>query len=104
MLALYAEMLDVMDAAFRDFVEALPQPELIQQGSGWIYRFKDRDIHHAVVMKLSIVQSTLRAAMVLLQNGYVLQQAMLQRVIEEANEDILFLVLAAAEWECYAAP
>lgn len=92
MYSLYLEMLDVMDAAFRNFADALPKPIRIEQGSNWVFRFKDRDIYHAVVLKLAFVQSTLRAALVLLENGYTSQQAMLQRVIDEANEDIVFLV------------
>lgn len=94
MYRLYREMLDVMDAAFQDFVAALPKAVRVEHGPGWVYRFKDRDIHHAVVLKLALVQSTLRAALVLLEHGYTMQQAMLQRVIDEANEDILFLVYA----------
>ena len=92
---LYAHMLEVMDAVFKDFEAALPKPTRVQQKNGWVYRFKERDVYHAIVMKLALIQSTLRAAMLLLQNGYVMQQAMLHRVIDEANEDILFLVYAA---------
>ena len=91
---LYLEMLEVMDAAFRDYAAALPKPVRVRHGPGWVFRFKDRDIRHAVVLKLALVQSTLRAAFVLLESGYVTQQAMLERVIDEANEDILFLIYA----------
>jgi len=94
MQRLFKEMLDVMEAAFHDYVAALPAPQRIQQGRGWVYRFKDKDVHHAVVLKLALIQSTLRAALLLLQNGHVMEQAMLQRIIDEANEDILFLVYA----------
>src|SRR6185312_10881853 len=94
MYQLYVEMLEVMDAAFQDFAAALPKPVRVKHGPGWVFRFKDRDIYHAVVLKLALVQSTLRAALVLLEHGHTPQQAMLQRVIDEANEDILFLVYA----------
>lgn len=94
MYRLYVEMLEVMDAAFQDFVAALPKPVSVRHGQGWVFRFKDRDIHHAVVLKLALVQSTLRAALALLEQGYTAQQAMLQRVVDEANEDILFLAYA----------
>lgn len=94
MLAIYTQMLEVMEAAFRNYEAALPKPERVSQPTGWAYRFKDRDIHHAIVMKLALIQSTLRAAMLLLQHGYVAQQAMLQRIIDEANEDVAFLTCA----------
>lgn len=94
MVALHVAVLEAMDAAFQDYAAALPKPVRVQQERGWMYRFKDRDIYHAVVLKLALVQSTLRAALTLLQAGHVLEQAMLQRVLDEANEDILFLAYA----------
>lgn len=93
-LSVFGQMLEVMENAFRDFEAALPKAQRIQQRDGWVYRFKSQDIHHAVVIKLALIQSTLRAALILLQHGYVAQQAMLHRVIDEANEDILFLVFS----------
>lgn len=94
MLQLYLKTLDVMDAAFQHYVAALPKPARVRQGSGWNYRFKKQDIYHAVVLKLALVQSTLRAALMLCQQGHVMEQGMLQRVVDEANEDILFLAYA----------
>ncbi len=88
-----------MDAAFRAFEAALPKPVRVQHGPGWVFRFVDRDIHHTVVLKLALVQSTLRAALLLLEHGHTLQQAMLERVVDEANEDILFLVYAVTNDE-----
>jgi hypothetical protein len=90
----FAEMLDVMDAAFRDFASALPKPRQVGDDETWAYRFKDQDIPHAVVLKLALIQSTLRAALVLHESGHLLQQAMLHRIVEEANQDVLFLSLA----------
>jgi len=94
MQQLYSEMLEAMDAAFQDFVAALPAPRLVKHGERQVYRVAAKDIEHAVVLKLALIQSTLRAALILLQQGYTLQQAMLQRVIDEASEDVWFLALA----------
>ncbi len=91
---LFAVVLESMDAAFQDYAAALPKPERVRQGDGWNYRFKTQDVYHAVVLKLALVQSALRAALILNRSGYVMEQGMLQRVIDEANEDILFLVYA----------
>lgn len=91
---LFLAVLDAMDAAFRDYVAALPKPERVRQGDGWSYRFATQDVYHAVVLKLALVQSTLSAALILNKSGHVLEQGMLQRVMDEANEDILFLVYA----------
>lgn len=91
---LFTLVLEAMDAAFQDYAAALPKPERVRHGDGWTYRFKTQDVHHAVVLKLALVQSSLRAALILNSSGYVMEQGMLQRVIDEANEDILFLVYA----------
>ncbi len=48
----------------------------------------------AIIQKLARVQSAVRAAYVLLENGYCQEQAILHRVIDETNEDIIFLVYA----------
>lgn len=91
---LSTQVLEAMDAAFQDYAAALPMAESVRQGDEWNYRFKTQDIYHAVVLKLALVQSTLRAAQILNRSGHVMEQGMLQRVIDEANEDILFLVYA----------
>jgi len=88
-------MLDLMDHAFRDFEDGMPsKPAFVRLPFGMGFRYKEKDIYQALIQKLAKVQSTLRAAYVLLKNGYVQEQAILQRIINEINEDILFLVYA----------
>lgn len=93
---LFDEMLDIMDSAFRDFEAAVPSPVRVEKEVGWVFRYEEQDPLQAIVQKLSLVQSGLRAAQILLRNGYIYEQAMLERVVDEANEDILFLVHAVA--------
>ena len=88
-------MLDLMDKTFQDFEHGMPsKPELIQLSFGSAYRFKEMDIYQALIQKLARVQSSVRAAQLLLRNGFVQEQAMLKRTIDETNEDIKFLVYA----------
>lgn len=68
--------------------------KLVRKSYGEVCRFKEQDIYQAIIQKLAHEQSTVRAAQVLLKHGYVQEQAALQRVVDEANEDILFLVYA----------
>ena len=82
-----------MDAAFRDYEAAVSRPVWIRKHGG-LFRFKEQNIPQALIQKLALVQSTLRAALLLLQHGHTMEQAMLQRVIDEANEDIQFLTAA----------
>jgi len=94
MYKLFDEMLSVMDAAYRDFEAAVPAPLLVETEVGWVYRYEDQNSLQAIIQKLVLVQSGLRAAHILLRNGHIYEQAMLERVVDEANEDILFLVFA----------
>ena len=84
-----------MEVAFREFEMALEnKPKLVATHIGWAYRFVEEDIYQAIIQKLARVQSSVRAAYVLLENGYVQEQAILHRIIDETNEDILFLTHA----------
>lgn len=47
-----------------------------------------------MLLKLARVQSLVRAALVLLTKGFVQEQGIIQRTIDETNENIMFLVYA----------
>lgn len=96
-LQMYDEMLDIMHSAFRDFEIAVPAPVRVEKEDGWAPRYRDQNPLQAIIQKLALVQSGLRAANILLRSGHVYEQAMLARVVDEANEDIVFLVLALTE-------
>jgi len=86
-----------MDRTFREFENPMPnKPVFVKMSFGMAYRYKEKDIYQAIILKLARVQSAVRAAYVLLQNGFLLEQAILQRTIDETNEDILFLAYAIA--------
>jgi hypothetical protein len=88
-------MLDLMDRTFSDFVSGMPsKPQFVKLSFGMAFRFKEKDIYQAMILKLARVQSLVRAARLLLYHGFVQEQAILQRTIDETNEDIMFLVYA----------
>jgi len=86
--------LEVIERAFRAMEDALPKAKLISRGPTKVFRFKDPDIHHAIVMKLARLVSLLRGAKLLMESGYVQEQGILHRAIDETHEDIVFLVCA----------
>lgn len=89
------QMFDLMDRTFRDFENSMPsKPQLVKLSFGMAFRFREKDIYQAMLQKLARVQSAVRAARLLLSNGFVQEQAILQRTIDETNEDIMFLVYA----------
>jgi hypothetical protein len=89
------QMLELMDRTFQDFEASMPnKPEFVQLSFGEAWRFKEKNIYQAMIQKLARVQSSVRAALLLLNHGFVQEQAILQRTIDETNEDIMFLVYA----------
>jgi len=91
-------MLELMDRCFRDFENGMPtKPLFVKMSFGMVFRYKEKDIYQAILQKLARVQSAVRAAYVLLKNGYCQEQAMLHRVIDETNEDIIFLIDAITQ-------
>ncbi|MBW2738720.1 MAG: hypothetical protein JRE64_07675 [Deltaproteobacteria bacterium] len=88
-------MFDLMDRAFRDYENPMPnKPVLVNMAFGMAFRYREKDIYQAIILKLARAQSAVRAAYVLLKNGFLQEQAILHRVIDETNEDILFLAYA----------
>ena len=91
----FEEMLDLMDRAFSDFENPMPnKPVRVKMAFGMAFRYKEKDIYQAIILKLARAQSTVRAAYVLLKNGFLIEQAILHRAIDETNEDIIFLAYA----------
>ena len=84
-----------MDRAFRDFENPMQnKPVLVKKAFGIAFRYKEKDIYQAIILKLARAQSAVRAAYVLLKNGFLIEQAILHRAIDETNEDIIFLAYA----------
>ena len=97
---MFDEMLDLMDRAFRAFENPMPdKPQLVYVSSRQVFRFKEQGIYQAMIEKLARVQSTVRAAKLLLENGFAQEQMILHRIIDETNEDIMFLGLAVTNDE-----
>jgi len=89
----FVYILELMDQVQTEFEEAMPNPEFVEMSWGPVFRFKEKNIYEALIQKLARIQSATRAAYILWQNGYYQEQFILHRVIDEANEDIMFLVL-----------
>jgi len=91
----FDQMLVLMQHSFQELERGLIySPEFVELSFGKAFRYKEKNIYQALILKLARVQSAVRAARVLLENGFVQEQSMLSRVIDETNEDIAFLVYA----------
>ena len=80
-----------MEATLKLLASRVPPPVRISFKDGFNFRYKEKNIHQALVQKLARLISSLHAALLLLEHGFVQEQASLQRVLDEIHEDITFL-------------
>ena len=71
----------------------VPPPQRVPVGNSFVFRHVEKSIDQAIVQKLARMVSTLHAARLLLNHGFVQEQGVLQRVLDEILDDILFLCL-----------
>ncbi len=88
---LYQQTLKNMEQTLHIFESRVPPPEFQKMGKWSVFRYKEKNIHQALIQKLARVVSGLHAARLLLANGFVQELAALQRMLDEFNEDITFL-------------
>ncbi|MBM4126526.1 MAG: hypothetical protein FJ247_04125 [Nitrospira sp.] len=91
---LYNQTFHHLDKAFKKLESAVPPPEKVPYGNAFVFRYKEKTIHQAMVQKLARVVSGLHAAQLLLENGFLQEQAAVQRMLDEFHQDILFLAYA----------
>lgn len=87
-------VLSIMEAAFFRLEQGIEPPCLTPWRAGAVFRYKTQSIEQALVQKLARVISSLHAADVLLEAGYVQEQGVIHRILDELNEDISFLAIA----------
>lgn len=90
----YRESLETMCTSFRRLEGQLPPPERVDQEDSFVFRYRDKGIPQALIQKLARNISGLHAIDILLLNGFVQEQAVLQRTLDEIHEDIFFLAAA----------
>lgn len=82
-----------MDAAVAHFTGLVPPARTVRFGDGLAFRHVERLPQQALVQKLARIPSALRAAQLLCDHGFYQDQAALQRVIDELQEDAVFLAI-----------
>ena len=89
----YELILKNMEMAVNDLAGRVQQPQLINIKKLRAYRHVEKTIYQAIVQKLARMVSTLEATRLLANHGFVQEQASLQRILDEIQEDIWFLAL-----------
>jgi hypothetical protein len=90
----YDQILVWMDVQLEKYLALVPAPVQVRIGRAVVYRFLEKSPSQAVVQKLARIISGLRAAEHLLSAGFLQEQAALCRMINEYEEDVVFLSLA----------
>lgn len=88
---MYELTLGSMDTWQATLARRVPPPKKVVRGRGYVFRYEEKNIHQALVQKLARIVSGLRAARLLLENGFFQELGTIQRTLDEFNEDVSFL-------------
>ena len=88
---IYEQVLTHLERTVNVLAGQVPQPKWVESVNPSAFRHVEETIHQAIVQKLARMVSTLDAARLLLNHGFVQEQAALQRILDEIQQDILFL-------------
>lgn len=89
---IYEQTLTLLEQIVNALAEKVPKPKLVNFRNFHAFRYDEKTIHQAIIQKLARIVSTLDAARLLLNNGFIQEQASLQRILDELREDVEFLV------------
>ena len=96
--ALYRAALVTCEQCFHKLAGQVPAPQEVPVGKiGFTYRYTEQLPQQALILKLARQVSGLFAVDVLLFNGLVQEQGVIQRTLDEIGEDIFFLVIGLQE-------
>ena len=97
---LYEGLLRDMEVAFDRLVGQVSPPQSVPVTCNkFVVRYVERTAQQAIVQKLARIITWLRAAIVLLRHGLLQEQAVIERVLDEFCEDVLFLSYGILEGE-----
>lgn len=90
----YHERLAWLDRMHHRLALLEQQPRPVPFGDGLVFRFEHQTLRVAIIQKLARVVTGLRAALILSQAGMFQEQAAIHRMVDDLNEDVMFLSLA----------
>ena len=88
----YEQVLRYMEESVHTLAKNLPGPDRITTKNGFVFRYVEKSISQAIVQKLARLVSTLHATRLVLNHGFVQEVGALKRMLDEIQEDILFLL------------
>lgn len=82
-----------MEAAFRRLELQVQPPERVNYKDGFTLRYREKSPRQALLQKFARQISGLHALSLLLKHGFVQEQGVIQRTLDDIAEDILFITL-----------
>jgi hypothetical protein len=90
---IYLGAIRALEGAFRKLEPLLPPPTETDVTGRPVFRYAEQLIEQAIFLKFARLISLLVALDLLIDRGLIQEQGVLQRAIDETDEDILFLGL-----------
>jgi hypothetical protein len=90
----YESTLAALEAAHRELASKVPPPHVVDVSGTVAFRCLEKSPQQAIVLKTAASISRLRASLLLLEAGFLLEQGAMHRMIDELNDDVWFLALA----------
>lgn len=91
---LHLDALRFITETFHELAVQVPPPQLTQTPAGLHMRYREQLIEQALILKLARIVTGLKSIQILLDYGLTQEQGALQRILDDLDEDILFLVEA----------
>lgn len=93
MIAYLVQITDELENIFSKLEKNIPKPKKTTYANHFTYRYNEHNVQVVTIQKISRIITGLRASIILLQNGYLQELAVLQRVLDDIGEELDFLVL-----------
>src|SRR3989304_1122024 len=83
-----------MDDTMRLFEQQVQPPEKVPFSNSFVFRYKQKTLEQALIQKLARIITGLRSAYLLVNHGLLQEQAAIQRMLDEFQQDVTFLSYA----------
>lgn len=94
MTSFYNQCLEIMQSTLSLLEKRVPEPIQVPYKDSFVFRYKEKTLHQALVQKTARLISGLFSARLLMEHGFVQEQASIQRTLDELQEDITFLAFS----------
>jgi hypothetical protein len=93
----FARCLEQMESWFRELEKQVLPPIKVPFLHHFVFRYKEKTVEQALIQKLARVVTGLHSARILLNSGFLQEQIVIHRMLDELQQDITFLSFARFE-------